>query len=379
MNSASNDPILEQIRQKVEAGRRLSPEEGLWLYRPDVDLHVVGELADVVCRRKNGRRVYYNVNSHLNPTNVCIYRCGLCAFSRDPGDPSAYIMSDEEIVAHGRLALDEGCTELHIVGGLHPRKTFDWYRSIIRILRESCPGLHLKAFTAAEIARFAELSGLSIREVLKSLLDAGLGSLPGGGAEIFEPRVRQKICPRKADADRWLEVHRTAHGLGLRSTATMLYGHLETLQDRIDHMLRLRRLQDETGGFQAFIPLAFHPGSTALSAEHTEIEKPTGIENLRSVAVSRLMLDNFDHIKAYWISLGVGIAQAALAYGADDLDGTVRQESIHHTAGSTSPEVLTIETLRHLITEAGREPLERDSLYRSVKRDGTEWWVVVEG
>ena len=379
MYSANNDSMLEQICSNVEAGRRLSPEEGLWLYRPDVDLHAVGELADAVRRRKNGNRAYYNVNSHLNPTNVCIYRCGLCAFSRDPGDPDAYVMSDEEIVARGRRAVDEGCTELHIVGGLHPEKSFDWYRSIIRMLHDTCPGLHLKAFTAAEIARFAELSGLSIRAVLESLIDAGLGSLPGGGAEIFASLARREICGCKADADIWLEVHRTAHRLGLRSTATMLYGHIETLEDRIGHLCRLRRLQDETGGFQAFVPLVFHPGETALAAAHPEIEKPTGIENLRTVAVSRLMLDNFDHIKAYWISLGVGIAQTALAYGADDLDGTVRQEEIHHTAGSTSPEVLTIETLRHLITEAGREPVERDTLYRPVKRDGAEWWVVVEG
>ncbi len=379
MKSASNHQTLENIRQKVDRGGRLSAEEGLWLYRPEVDLHTVGELADTVRRRKNGNRAYYNVNSHLNPTNICIYRCGLCAYSCDPGDPDGYVMSDDEILARGRQAVEDGCTELHIVGGLHPQKTFDWYRSIIEMLHESCPGLHLKAFTAAEIARFGELSGKSIPEVLKSLIDAGLGSLPGGGAEIFSPVVREQICPRKADADTWLEVHRAAHSLGLRSTATMLYGHIETLEDRIDHMLRLRELQDETGGFQTFIPLAFHPDGTALAAEHSQIEKTTGIENLRTVAVSRLMLDNFDHIKAYWISLGVGTAQAALAYGADDLDGTVRQEEIHHTAGSTSPEVLTVETLCHLIEEAGREPVERDTLYRPVKRDGAEWWVVVEG
>jgi len=367
MYSPNNDPTLEQIQQKVEAGQRLSAEDGQWLYRPDVDLHAVGELADMVRQRKNGKRAYYNVNSHLNPTNVCIYRCGLCAFSRDLGDAGAYLMSDEEIVARGRQAVDDGCTEMHIVGGLHPEKSFDWYRSIILMLHESCPGLHLKAFTAAEIARFGELSGLSIRAVLETLIDAGLGSMPGGGAEIFAPSVRKEICSRKAAADLWLEVHRTAHRLGLRSTATMLYGHIETLEDRIDHMCRLRELQDETGGFQTFIPLVFHPNDTALGAAHAEIEKPTGIENLRTVAVSRLMLDNFDHIKAYWISLGVGIAQTALAYGADDLDGTVRQEEIHHTAGSTSPEVLTIETLRHLISEAGRTPVQRDTLYRPVR------------
>ncbi|MBN2290892.1 MAG: aminofutalosine synthase MqnE [Pirellulales bacterium] len=379
MKPADHDPTFEQIRQKVEAGRRLSPEDGLWLYRPEVDLHAVGELADIVRQRKNGNRAYYNVNSHLNPTNVCIYRCGLCAFSCDPGDSGAYVMTDDEIVALGCKAADEGCTELHIVGGLHPDKTFDWYRSIIQMLHKSCAGLHLKAFTAAEIARFSELSGLSIRAVLETLIDDGLNSLPGGGAEIFSPNVREQICPLKVDAETWLEVHRTAHSLGLRSNATMLYGHVETLEDRIDHIVRLRELQDETAGFQAFIPLAFHPRDTALAAGHPHIEKSTGIENLRTVAVSRLMLDNFDHIKAYWISLGVGIAQAALAYGADDLDGTVGQEEIHHTAGSTSPEILTIETLRHLIEETGREPVERDTLYRPVKRDGADWWVVVEG
>lgn len=391
MTHTSNEPIPHVIRQKVEDGERLSAAEGLWLYRADVDLHSLGELADIVRRRKNGNRTYYNVNSHLNPTNICIYRCRLCAFSRDLEDPAGYVISDEEIVQRGRKAVEDGCTELHIVGGLHPQKSFDWYRSIISILHAACPGLHLKAFTAAEIARFAELSGLSVRDVLESLIDAGLGSMPGGGAEIFAPTVRKKICSRKADADSWLEVHRTAHSLGLRTTATMLFGHLETLEDRIDHMVRLRELQDETGGFQAFIPLAFHPDGTALAADHALInahprsdgharmEKPTGIEILRTIAVSRLILDNFDHIKAYWISLGVGTAQTALAYGADDLDGTVRQEEIHHAAGSASPEILSLDTLRHLITEAGRRPLERDSLYRPVKRDGTEWWVVVEG
>lgn len=379
MPPKDNEPTSRAIRQKVEAGGRLSAAEGLWLYQPDVDLHFIGELADIVRRRKNGNRAYYNVNSHLNPTNVCIYRCRLCAFSRDLGDPAGYAMSNKEIVERGRKAVEDGCTELHIVGGLHPEKSFDWYRSIISMLRAACPGLHLKAFTAAEIARFAELSGLSVREVLQSLIDAGLGSMPGGGAEIFDPTVRKQICSRKADADVWLEVHRTAHSLGPRTTATMLFGHVETLEQRIDHMVRLRELQDETGGFLAFIPLAFHPDGTALAAGHAWIEKPTGIENLRTIAVSRLMLDNFDHIKAYWISLGVGTAQTALAYGADDLDGTVRQEEIHHTAGSTSPEILSIDALRHLITEAGREPVERDSLYRPVKRDGAEWWVVVEG
>ena len=379
MISPPDESLLHEIRKKVEADERLSAAEGLLLYRPDVDLHFVGQLADIVCRRKNGNRAYYNVNSHLNPTNICIYRCRLCAYSCDLGDPAGYVLSDEEIVRRGCQAVEEGCTELHIVGGLHPQKSFDWYRSIIAMLHDACPGLHLKAFTAAEIARFAELAGKSVREIIQSLIDAGLNSMPGGGAEIFDPTVRRQICARKADADAWLDVHRTAHSLGLHTTATMLFGHIETLENRIDHMIRLRELQDETGGFQTFIPLAFHPDGTALATEHPELEKPAGIENLRTIAVSRLMLDNFDHIKAYWISLGVGIAQTALAYGADDLDGTVRQEEIHHTAGSTAPEVLSIGALRHLVAETGREPVERDSLYRPVKRDGVEWWVVVEG
>lgn len=364
---------------KVESGARLSPDEGLQLFQPDTDLHALGELADTVRRRKNGDQAYYNVNAHLNPTNVCVYRCPLCAYSRDPGDAGAYVMSDEEIIARGREAAADGCTELHIVGGLHPQKPFDWYRSIIAMLHAACPGLHLKAFTAAEIARFAEISGKSIREVLGELIDAGLGSMPGGGAEIFGQSVRSQICPRKAGADLWLEVHRMAHKLGLRTTATMLFGHVETLQHRIDHLVRLRELQDDSGGFQAFIPLAFHPHGTALAAEYPQLEKSTTIDMLRTVAVSRLLLDNFDHIKAYWISLGVGTAQIALSYGADDLDGTVSQEEIHHTAGSTSPQTLSIDALRSLIAEAGREPVERDSLYRPVKRDGREWWVVVGG
>jgi len=363
--------MLDQIREKIDAGRRLSGEEGQFLFRPEVDLHAMGELADAVRKRKNGDRVCYNVNVHLNPTNVCIYRCPLCAYSCDAGDPKAYVMTEEEILARGQEAVDGGATELHIVSGLHPEKGFDWYLGMIRVLHGAYPRLHLKAWTAAEIARFAELAERPIRAVLEELIEAGLGSLPGGGAEIFHPAVRKQIAPRKADANTWLEVHRTAHRLGLRSNATMLYGHLETSEHRVDHMLRLRQLQDETGGLQAFIPLAFHP-------EHTQFDhlsRPSGLDDLRTMAVSRLMLDNVDHVKAYWISLGVGTAQIALAYGADDLDGTVRHEAIHHEAGATSPQVLSVDRIRALITEAGRQPIERDSLYRPVRRNGAEWEV----
>jgi aminodeoxyfutalosine synthase len=360
-----------RIREKVEAGQRLSAADGEFLFQPAVDLHAVGELADLVRQRKNGDVVYYNINSHLNPTNVCIYRCSLCAYSRDEDDPQAYTMSDEQILAHGQEAVDAGCTELHIVGGANPRKGFDWYLGITGRLHEAFPRLHLKAWSAIEIAWFAQISKRPVRAILEDLIGAGLGSLPGGGAEIFDPEVRTEICPRKPDARTWLGVHRAAHQLGLRSNATMLYGHIESVEHRIDHLVHLRQLQDVTGGFQAFVPLAFHPENTRLA----HLPRPSGLEDLRVMAVSRLMLNNFDHLKAYWISLGVGTAQTALAYGADDIDGTVRQERIHHEAGAESPQVLTIDELKALITEAGRTPVERDTLYRRVRRDGANWTV----
>ena len=336
------DRNLLDIRAKVEAGGRLSAADGELLFSPEVDLHALGELADAARRRKNGDVVYYNRNLHLNPTNVCIFRCSLCAYSRDEDDPRAYVMSQEETLGRAREAVEAGCTELHIVGGVHPRKTFDWYLGMIRDLHAAFPRLHLKAWTAAEIDHFAQSTRRPVRSILEDLIAAGLGSMPGGGAEIFDSHVRTEICPRKADADTWLVIHRTAHELGLRTNASMLYGHIECVEHRVDHLMKLRNLQAETGGFQAFVPLAFHPENTRLSY----LRRTSALEDLRVVAVSRLMLDNFDHIKAYWISLGVGTAQTALAYGADDLDGTVRHERIHHDAGATSPEVLTIDQLR---------------------------------
>jgi aminodeoxyfutalosine synthase len=356
-------PTLNHICDKVHAGQRLTAADGEFLFHDAIDLHEVGQLADLVRRRKNGNFAYYNLNAHLNPTNVCIYRCPLCAYSCDPDDPRAYVLGPAEILARGREATEHGCTELHIVGGVHPARDFSWSVEILRSLHAAFPGLHLKAWTAVEIAAFSQRAGRPVQAILEELMAAGLGSLPGGGAEIFAPAVRRQISPAKANGDTWLAVHRTAHRLGLRSNATMLFGHLETPQQRIDHLLQLRSLQDETGGFQAFIPLAFHPDHTGLA----HLCKPTGLESLRVVAISRLMLDNFDHIKAYWISLGVGTAQVALAYGADDLDGTVRHEAIHHRAGAESPEVLSVEQLQHLIREAGCEPIERDSLYRRVQ------------
>jgi aminodeoxyfutalosine synthase len=362
-------PKLSDIREKVEAGRRLSLEDGLFLYSPEVPLQELGVLANLVRERKNGNLAFYNINTHLNPTNVCVYRCSFCAFRSDLRSPKGYLMSDEQILARGQEAVDEGCTEMHIVGGLHHQMKYDWYLHLIRMLHDAYPGLHLKAWTAVEINWFAYLTGRPVRSILEEMIDAGLGSLPGGGAEIFHPEIRQQICEHKADAENWIDIHRTAHELGLRTNATMLYGHLENAYHRIDHLLRLRQLQDETGGFQTFIPLAFHPDNTGLS----HIKKPSSLMDLRTMAISRLMLDNFPHIKAYWIMLGIGTAQVALSYGADDLDGTVRHELIYHDAGAETPEVLTVQQIRRLIVEAGREPVERDTLYRRICRDGSKW------
>ena len=360
---------LDAIRAKVEADERLSFDDGMALYNPDVPLGDVGALANLVRERRNGNRAYYNINVHLNPTNVCVYRCSFCAFRSDLRDPKGYLMSDDQILARGEEAVQAGCTEMHIVGGLHHKMMYDWYLNVIRMLHEAFPRLHLKAWTAVEIDWFCYLTKKTPREILTEMQEAGLGSMPGGGAEIFHPEVRDRICEHKADARRWIEIHRAAHELGLRTNATMLYGHLENDYHRIDHLVRLRQLQDETGGIQTFIPLAFHPENTGLD----QIPKPSSILDLRTMAISRLMLDNIAHIKAYWIMLGVGTAQVALAYGADDLDGTVRHERIYHDAGAETPEVLSVEEIQRLIREAGREPVERDTLYREVVREGSEW------
>ena len=365
----TSSPILQSIREKVEAGQRLSADDGLVMYRDDVPLGELGELANVVRELQNSNFAYYNINTHLNPTNVCVYRCTFCAFRADLRDSKGYWMGDEQILARGQEALDAGSTEVHIVGGLHHQAKYEWYRSVISLLHDAYPRLHLKAWTPVEIDWFARLTNKSIRWVLEDMQAAGLGSLPGGGAEIFHPEVRNQICEHKADAGRWFETHRTAHELGMRSNCTMLYGHIEGPYHRIDHLVRLRELQDETGGFQTFIPLAFHPDNTGLS----HITKSSAAMDLRTMAISRLMLDNVPHVKAYWIMLGVGTAQMALAYGADDIDGTVRHERIYHDAGAETPEVLTVEDIRRLIEETGREAVERDTLYRRVERDGAGW------
>jgi aminodeoxyfutalosine synthase len=371
MIQLNHDARLSDIRAKVEAGERLSLDDGLFLDQ-HADLFALGELANLVRERKNGNFAYYNVNTHLNPTNVCVYRCNFCAFRADLKSPKGYVMSDEQIVERAAEAERRGATELHIVGGLHHQLPYDWYLNVVRIIHQSHPRLHLKAYTAVEWDWFSQLTSRPTKDILAEFKDAGLGSLPGGGAEIFHPEVRDFICEHKADADAWIRIHREAHELGLRSNATMLYGHIEESRHRIDHLIRLRELQDETGGFQTLIPLAFHPDNTKLGEER-KIAKPTGLMDLRTMAVCRLMLDNFPHIKAYWVMLGIKIAQIALSYGADDIDGTVVHEKIYHDAGSDSPQEVTVAELRRLIEEAGRVPVERDTLYHEVIRDSDHW------
>ena len=369
-------PKLKQIREKVENGERLSFDEGVLMYDPEIPVNDLGQLANVVRENKNGNAGYYNINTHLNATNVCVYRCIFCAFRSDLRSPKGYVMDDEQILARGKEAIDNGCTELHVVGGLHHQKKYDWYINLVKILHDAYPNLHLKAWTAVEINWFEFLTKRSTQEILQELKDVGLGSMPGGGAEIFHPEVRDQICEHKADSNNWLHIHRTAHQLGIKTNCTMLYGHVEKPFHRVDHLIRLRELQDETGGFQTFIPLAFHPENTGLS----HIKKPSAFDDLRTMAISRLMLDNIPHIKAYWIMLGIGTAQTALSYGADDLDGTVRHELIYHDAGATTPEFLSVERIEELIREAGRDPIERDTLYRKIQRDPNDFktWSVGE-
>ena len=318
---------LNLITEKITSEERLSSEEGLFLDE-QVDLLTLGQLANIVRERKNGQYAYYNTNIHLNPTNVCVYRCKFCAFRADLRAEKAYEFTDDMIRERVQEATSAGATEIHVVGGLHHLKKFDWYLNIVKVIHETNPRLHIKAWTPVELAWFSMMTKQPIRRVLEQMVEVGLGSLPGGGAEIFHPEVRKEICEHKADADVWFECHRTAHELGLRSNATMLYGHLEKSKHRIDHLCQLRNLQDETGGFQTFIPLAFHPENTELN----HLPKATGEQDLRTIAVSRLLLDNFDHIKAYWIMLSEQIAQVALSFGADDLDGTVVHELIYHDA-----------------------------------------------
>jgi aminodeoxyfutalosine synthase len=357
------DQRLKPIAKKVLADERLSMDDGIALYRSP-DLLAVGWLANHVREKRHGNITYFNVNRHINPTNVCVAHCKLCAFGRDPDAPGAYTFALEEIYQRAEQGVREGATEFHIVGGLHPDLTFDHYLEMVRGLKQRCPAVHIKAFTMVEVHYFARIAKLSIEDTLRKMKEAGVDSCPGGGAEIFHPRVRKIICDHKTSGQMWLSTAKKAHEAGLRSNATMLYGHVETEEERVDHLIKLRELQDETHGFVAFIPLAFHPENTALS----HIPKPSGYADLRNIAVARLLLDNFDHIKAYWIMLSPSIAQIALRFGANDLDGTVVEEKIYHDAGARTSEFTPRAELERLIRAAGRTPVERDTLYRPVDR-----------
>jgi aminodeoxyfutalosine synthase len=358
------DTSLSDIADKVHGGERLNAPDGVALFR-SLDILTLGSLANEVRERLNGNRTYYVINRHINYTNVCINRCPLCAFSCHETDAAAYVLPIDQMASQAAQAAAEGATEIHVVGGLHPRLPFSYYVDMLRAMGDAAPSAHLQAFTAVEIAHFATISGKGVGRVLEELRRAGLGSLPGGGAEVFSERVRREICPRKLAGREWLDVMRQAHLLGIKSNATMLYGHVETVEERVDHLLRLRDLQDETGGFLAFIPLKFHPENTGLA----HVVPAGGVEDLKMYAVSRLLLDNFPHIKAFWIMLGVKLAQVAQWFGADDLDGTVIEEKITHAAGATTPQSLTVSDLRALIEETGREAVERNTLYEMIDRN----------
>ncbi len=362
MRSRLRAANLAGIDDKLQAAERLTFEDGVRLFESP-DLLAIGWLANREREKRHGARTYFNYNLRLEPTNVCQASCLFCSFARlQPGMPEAYTMSLEQAWDKLRQRADQPLTEVHIVNGLNPELPFSYYTDLLRGFKRIRPGIHLKCFTAVEIAFFSELYGMSDEQVLRELIDAGLDSLPGGGAEIFAERVRRKICHDKCDADRYLAIHRIAHRLGLRTNVTMLYGHIETMAERVDHMLRARALQDDSGGFQAFIPLAFHPDNNQMR----KLPAPSGTDTLRVHAVSRLMLDNIPHIKAFWIATGIELAQTALWFGVDDLDGTVQEEKIYHMAGSSTPEGMTTTELSRLVRAAGREPLERDTLYNIV-------------
>ena len=368
----TDDARLKPVAEKLLAQQRLDFDDALALYRSP-DILAIGWLANHVRERLHGDRTYFNVNRHINPTNVCVAACRLCAFGRKKDAPGAYTMALNEAFETAASGYTESVTEFHIVGGLHPDLPFQYFLDLCSGLKERFPQVHLKAFTMVEVAFLAKIAKLSIRETLVKLREAGVDSLPGGGAEIFTDRVRHIICDHKIDGAQWLDTAKLAHQLGLKSNATMLYGHIEDEEDRADHLLKLRAVQDETGGFQTFIPLAFHPANTPLS----HLSTTTGFMDLKAIAVSRLVLDNFPHIKAYWQMLTPKIAQIALRFGADDLDGTVIEEKIYHDAGATTPQGMRRQELIRLIKEAGREPIERDTLYRPVTRTETSVTVAV--
>ncbi len=362
------DPSLEPIAAKVIAGVRLDRADGLALYASH-DLVGIGQMADFARRRINGDRVYFMVNRHINPTNICQNRCKFCAFSRSKGQEGAYEMTLDEIARAAEESVPDGAYEVHVVGGLHPDWPFEFYIDMVRRMREVLPPhVIIQAFTAVEIEYYAQISGLSTLEVLRQLKAAGLDAMPGGGAEIFSERTRLAAWEKKTSAEDWLRIHGEAHSLGIKTNCTMLYGHIETREERIDHLIRLREQQDKSGGFLAFIPLAFHPMNTELE----ELPGTTGFDDLKTLTIARLMLDNIPHVKAFWIMVGLKVAQLSTVFGVDDIDGTVVEEKITHMAGATTPEALSKGDLIAMIEETGHVPAERDTLYRIVQVYGEE-------
>jgi aminodeoxyfutalosine synthase len=353
---------LDTLAERLDAGMRLGFDDGVRLFTCP-DLLALGWLANRERERRHGPRTYYNFNIRIEATNICVASCLFCSFARlRPGDPGSYTMSLEQAWDKLRSRGNQPLTEIHVVNGLHPDLPFEYYAEMLRGFKRIRPSIHLKCFTAVEIAFFADLYGMTDEQVLRDLQAAGLDSLPGGGAEIFAARVRRKIAHDKCDADRYLAIHKLAHSLGMRTNITMLYGHIETAEERVDHLLRTRALQDDTGGLQAFIPLAFHPDNNQMR----KLPAPSAAETLRVLAVSRLMLDNVPHVKSFWVATGVEVAQLSLWFGVSDLDGTVQEERIYHMAGSDTPEEMTTTAIRRLIRSAGREPVERDTLYNVV-------------
>lgn len=352
---------LDDILAKIKGGQRLSKEDGARLYRSP-DLLAVGYLANLVRERINGNKAYFIYNQHINYSNICTNLCKFCAFGKDASSPLAYQMSIDDIRHKVVERLDEPITEIHMVGGIHPDLPFSYYLDALRVIKEVRPAVHIQAFTCVEIAHLAGLAGLSLEDTLRQLVAAGLGSIPGGGAEVFSPRIRAKTCEKKLSGEGWIEVAKTAHRLGIKSNATMLYGHIETIEERLDHLDMLRQAQDETGGFMTFIPLAFHPKNTELA----DITRSSGVEDLKNIAVARCFLDNFPHIKAYWVMIGIKLAQVGLSFGADDIDGTVKEEIITHMAGGESEQAQARQQLVRIIREAGRVPIERDTLFQPI-------------
>ena len=364
MNLSLIPTDLRSIADKVERQQRLSEADALQLYRSN-DLNALGVMASAVRERKNGNVATYILNRYINYSNICILSCQFCAFAAKKRDAHAFERSIDDIVGTVEESLAAGITEVHMVGGLHPTLNKEWYLELLGRLHALDPNLTIKAFTAIEVRHLAHrIFKLSIPETLAVLKDSGLGALTGGGAEIFDPQVRDELCRGKESAPEWLDVHRLWHNMGGRSTCTMLYGHVETLEHRVDHLRQLRELQDETGGFTGFVPFAFEPNTTILA----HVKPASAVDQVRNLAVSRIYLDNFDHITAYWVSMGLPLAQVSLNYGVDDLHGTIMEEKIFHMAGAKTPQEQTVETLEHVIREAGREPVQRDSYYRHLKK-----------